>query len=76
MTWTLIAFGVLIAIFLWFILGSRGQSHEPTINRRIDDDIDRSELEQAERDVQEASDQDSVKDWGPGASKPRPPEHL
>jgi hypothetical protein len=76
MTATLIAFGALILVFLWFILGGRRSSHEPTINRRVNDDIDRSELEQAERDVQDASDEQSVRDWGPGASGPRPPEHL
>lgn len=76
MTATLVVFGLLIAVFLWFILGGRGNSHEPTINRRIDDDIDRSELEQAERDVQDATDEESVRDWGPGTGKPRPPERL
>ena len=76
MTATLIAFGVLILVFLWFMLGGRGNRHEPTINRRVNDDIDRSELEQAEREVQDASDEHAVRDWGPGASKPRPPEHL
>jgi hypothetical protein len=75
-TATLIAFGVLILVFLWFILGGRRNSHEPTIHRRVNDDIDRSELERAERDVQDASDEQSVRDWGPGASRPRPPEHL
>jgi hypothetical protein len=32
-------------------------------------DVDELELERAERDVQEARDQDSVRDWGPGAGK-------
>jgi hypothetical protein len=76
MTATLITFGVLILVFLWFILGGRRGTHEPTAGREVNDDVDRAELEQAERDVQEASDQDSVRDWGPGASKPRRPEHL
>jgi hypothetical protein len=38
--------------------------------------IDRAELEAAERDVQEAAREDEVRDWGPGAGKPRPPERL
>lgn len=76
MTATLIVFGILIALFLWFVLGGRGSSHEPTLHRKVNDDIDRSELEQAERDVREATDQDAVRDWGPGAGKPRPPEQL
>ena len=76
MTATLVVFGLLILVFLWFILGGRANRHEPTADRHINDDIDRSELEQAERDVQEAADADSVRDWGPGASKPRPPERL
>jgi hypothetical protein len=31
---------------------------------------DEVELEQAERDVQEAPDEDTVRDWGPGVQKP------
>jgi len=73
---TLVVFGLLILVFLWFILGGRGGSHEPTVDRKVNNDIDRSELEQAERDVQEASDDHSVRDWGPGAPKPRPPDRL
>ena len=38
--------------------------------------IDRAELEAAERDVQDAASDDEVRDWGPGAGKPRPPERL
>jgi len=40
------------------------------------DGVDRAELEEAERDVQEAASEDEVRDWGPGASRPRPPERL
>jgi hypothetical protein len=75
-TATLIVFGILVAIFLWFVLGGRSSSHEPTIHRTVNDDIDRAELEEAERDVRDAADEQSVRDWGPGTSKPRPPEHL
>jgi hypothetical protein len=76
MTATLIAFGLLLALFAWFLFGGRGSKHEPTLNRRHDDDVDRAELEQAEREVQDAPDAESVRDWGPGAGKPRPPEML
>lgn len=71
-----IAMGVLMAVMFWLLAGSRGPGHEPTLNRRPDDDVDRAELEQAEREVQDAPDADAVRDWGPGATKPRPPELL
>jgi len=54
----------------WFFLGGRDSSHEPTVHRRVSDDLDRAELERAERDVREAPDEDAVRDWGPGASPP------
>jgi hypothetical protein len=60
----------------WFLFGGRGDAPEPTIHRDPTDDIDRAELEQAERDVRDADDEDSVRDWGPGAGKPRPPNLL
>lgn len=76
MTGTLVAAALLLAALGWLLLGGRGKTHEPTVNRRPDDDIDHAELEQAEREVQEAPDEDSVRDWGPGAGKPRPPDLL
>jgi len=60
----------------WFLFGGRGDAPEPTITRDPTDAIDRTELEQAERDVRDADDEDSVRDWGPGAGKPRPPNLL
>jgi hypothetical protein len=63
-------------ILAWFLFGGRGDAPEPTINRHPTDAIDRAELEQAERDVRDADDEDSVRDWGPGAGKPRPPNLL
>jgi hypothetical protein len=73
--------GVVVVLALavalgWFLLGGRDHAHEPTVHRRVNEDIDYSELERAERDVQEAADEDSVRDWGPGAAKPRPPHLL
>jgi len=62
---------VLCALALgWFFLPRRGDPAEPTARRRADGDIDYAELEEAEREVQEASDEDSVRDWGPGTGKP------
>jgi len=40
------------------------------IGRRSPGDVDYAELEQAEREVQEAPDEDSVRDWGPGVKRP------
>ena len=76
MTYGLIALFLLLGVFGWLVFGSRDARHEPTLHRRVNEDIDYTELEQAERDVQEAEDEDSVRDWGPGAGKPRPPHLL
>jgi beta-lactam-binding protein with PASTA domain len=54
-----------LALLAWFLWPS---SDPRTPATRAD--VDARELEQAEREVQEAPDQDSVRDWGPGASKP------
>ena len=54
----------------WFFLPRRDHPAEPTARRRADGDIDYAELEEAEREVQEASDEDSVRDWGQGTGKP------
>ena len=56
----------LLAALAWFFWPST-DSRTPT--RRADID-DAAELEQAERDVQEAPDEHAVRDWGPGVSKP------
>ena len=71
----LVAVAVLLAVLGWFLFGGRGDTPQPTSHRRATDDADRAKLEQAERDVQDADDEDSVRDWGPGAS-PRPPHEL
>lgn len=78
MTATLIVLGVILAILAWFMWGGRDDTPEPTAKRRADatDDVDRAELERAEQDVQQAPDEDSVRDWGPGTAHPRPPELL
>jgi hypothetical protein len=78
MTAALIVFAVVLLILAWLVWGGRDDSAEPTASRRADatDDVDRAELDRAERDVQEAPDEDSVRDWGPGAVRPKPPELL
>jgi hypothetical protein len=76
MTATLVVFGLLLAVLAWIFFAGRGAGHEPTAHRRAREDIDQSELEAAERDVQDAESEDAVRDWGPGAGKPRPPELL
>ena len=68
----LILFGLLVAALGWFFLGGRGRAPEPTAHRRPSDDVDYDELEQAEREVQEAPDETSVRDWGPGTGRPPP----
>jgi hypothetical protein len=55
----------LLALLTWFFWpGSDTRTPAPRAG------VDEAELGQAEREVQEAPDEDSVRDWGPGASKP------
>ena len=72
----LIAVVVLLLGLIWFLFSGRDRAPEPTAHRRVDESIDYTELEQAEREVRDADDEDSVRDWGPGAGKPRPPHLL
>lgn len=60
--------GLVFAAFVWFVVGG---GDDP--DRREHPDVDQDELDQAERDVREAPDADSVRDWGPGTAKPQPP---
>jgi hypothetical protein len=59
----------------WFLFGGRND-RRPSGRHSDNAAIDYDELEQAERDVRDADDEDSVRDWGPGSSKPRPPHLL
>ncbi len=59
---------MLLAAFAWFVFGGGDDA-----DRRPNPDVDQAELDAAERDVREAPDADSVRDWGPGAAKPNPP---
>jgi hypothetical protein len=74
----LVALAALIALVLWL-----GRDRSYPGPRLIDDDgIDREELEAAEREVRDldsgARPEDGFlsDDWGPGASRRRPPERL
>ena len=72
----LIAIAILLIVLGWFFFSGKDDAPEPTAHRRVDESIDHTELEQAERDVRDADDEDSVRDWGPGSTKPRPPHLL
>jgi Flp pilus assembly protein TadB len=62
---TIAAIGALLLLLAWFFWPS-ADARTPT--RRAD--VDAAELEEAEREVQEAPDEHSVRDWGPGVQKP------
>jgi hypothetical protein len=58
----------LLALLTWFFRpGSDAHARRAPTPR---DGVDEAELEQAEREVQEAPDENSVRDWGPGVQKP------
>jgi beta-lactam-binding protein with PASTA domain len=60
---------VVLIVLAWFFWPSK---HVRPASRDRPD-VDESELEAAERDVQEAVDEESVRDWGPGTGqKPLP----
>ncbi len=74
----LVALAALIALVLWL----RRDRRYPGPRAEDDDGIDREELEAAEREVrdldasQRPDDGFLGDDWGPGATRPRPPERL
>jgi hypothetical protein len=55
----------LLALLAWFFWPTADR-HPPAARPGVD----AAALEEAEREVQEAPDEHSVRDWGPGASKP------
>ena len=69
-TASLIVLAVLLILLGWFLFGGGDRAPEPTAHRRVNEAIDYTELEAAEREVQDAPDEDSVRDWGPGAGRP------
>jgi hypothetical protein len=74
----LIAFAAIVTLVLWL---RRDRSY-PGPRLHGEEGIDRDELEQAEREVRDLGTQQRPDDgwlgddWGPGASRPRPPERL
>lgn len=63
---TLIVVAVLLVLLGWFFWPSRSV---PGVVRKERPDVDEIELERAEREVQEAPDDEQVRDWGPGAGQ-------
>ena len=63
---------VLLIVLVWFLWPSKDAG--PARRERPErPDVNEAELEAAERDVQEAADEESVRDWGPGTGhKPLP----
>ncbi len=70
MTVWLVGLAILAIVLAWFLVGGRDHPWERTVNRSVSEEIDYDELEQAEREVWEAADDESVRDWGPGVQKP------
>jgi hypothetical protein len=74
----LIALAALAALVIWF----RRDRKYPGPRLHGDSGIDYEELEAAEREVQGLEPQQrpedgfQADDWGPGATRPRPPERL
>ena len=63
---TIAIVGVLLLLLAWFFWPSKS---EPGVMRKERPDVDEIELERAEREVQEAPDDETVRDWGPGAGQ-------
>jgi hypothetical protein len=74
----LIALAALAALLIWF----RRDRKYPGPRLHGDSGIDYEELEAAEREVHDLESQQKPDDgflgddWGPGATRPRPPERL
>jgi hypothetical protein len=75
----LIALVAIVALVLWL---RRDRSYPGPKLHGEDDGINREELEAAEREVRELDPNTRPEDgflgddWGPGATRPRPPERL
>jgi hypothetical protein len=63
---------VVLIVLAWFVWPAKAAT-DARLAQRDRPDVDEAELEAAERDVQEAADEESVRDWGPGTGqKPLP----
>ena len=58
--------GFLLLLLAWFFWPSKSV---PGVMRKERPDVDEIELERAEREVQEAPHDETVRDWGPGAGQ-------
>ena len=65
---TIAVVAALLLVLAWFFWPSNaGEGPRSTPRRGVEDE---RELEEAEREVQEAPDEETVRDWGPGVQKP------
>jgi hypothetical protein len=75
----LVALAAVIALVLWL---RRDRSYPGPRLESDEDAIDREELEAAEREVRDLDSRQRPEDgfpgddWGPGASRPRPPQRI
>jgi hypothetical protein len=67
---TIVALAALLALVAWFFWPARESAGGRPSRPRPG--VDEDEVERAEREVQEASDEEHVRDWGPGAAPPPP----
>ena len=56
----------LLLLLAWFFWPGKST---PGVIRKERPDVDEIELERAEREVQEAPNDETVRDWGPGAGQ-------
>ena len=63
---TIAVVGILLLLLAWLFWPS---TSAPGVVRKERPDVDEIELERAEREVQEAPDEGTVRDWGPGTSQ-------
>ena len=69
-TGTIAVLAIALIALAWFFWPS---SKSGEVVRKDRPDVDAIELERAEREVQEAPDEETVRDWGPGTGqKPLP----
>jgi hypothetical protein len=65
---TIAVIGALLVLLAWFFWPANAPSRgRPLVPRP---GVDERELEEAEREVQEAPNEETVRDWGPGVQKP------
>jgi hypothetical protein len=63
---TIVVSAILLIALTWFFWPSRSA---PGVVRKERPDVDEIELERAEREVQDAANDETVRDWGPGTGQ-------